>query len=285
MKWLKRLWRIFQFILLLSGILIGWALLEPSFLTVKSLTLALPRWQHENLKIAVLSDFHIGSPWLMLEKLRTIVATTNAQQPDLTLLLGDYVMGSVPGGQFIEPEPIAAELQQLRAKYGVFAVLGNHEWWYDGQRVWRALVQAGITVLENQAVKLTIDEKPLWIVGLADKTSRKINLADSIAQTEKHQPIILLSHNPDIFPRIPPRVNLTLAGHTHGGQINFWWIQQHFIPSRYGSRYARGHLIENNKHLFVTSGLGTTGVPLRLGIPPEIVILTLISENVALPKN
>jgi uncharacterized protein len=285
MIFIKGLWRLSQLFLLLSLLVIGWAILEPSFLTVKSLTLTLPRWQHENLKIAVLSDFHIGSPWMTLEKLRTIVATTNAQQPDLTLLLGDYVMGKVPGGQFVEPELIAAELQHLRAKYGVFAILGNHEWWYDGQRVWRALAQTGITVLENQAVKLTIAEKSLWIVGLADKTSRKIDLAGSIAQTEKHQPIILLSHTPDIFPRVPPRVNLTLAGHTHGGQINFWWIQHYFIPSRYGALYARGQIIENNKHLFVTSGLGTTGVPLRLGIPPEIVILTLVSENSALLKN
>jgi len=89
----------------------------------------------------------------------------------------------------------------------------------------------------------------------------------------------LLSHNPDIFPRIPPRVTLTLAGHTHGGQINFPWLQQQVIPSRFGARYAKGHIIENEKDMFVSSGIGTTSVPLRIGIPPEIVILTLHSKN------
>jgi uncharacterized protein len=266
----------------MCGVLLLWGSFEANQIVVKSVSLAVPRWReaHEHFKIAVLSDLHVGSPYITLDKLHTIVAMTNAQQPDLTVLLGDYVMGRMRiGGNFIEPEPIAAELQLLHAKYGVVAILGNHEWWYDGFRVWRALAQVGIKVLENQALKIEPQGEPLWIVGLADKTARKINLAGSLAQTEQHQPIILLTHNPDIFPRVPPRVNLTLAGHTHGGQINCSWVQQHFIPSRYGARYARGHIVENGRHLFVSSGIGTTGIPLRIGIPPEIVIITLTSET------
>jgi predicted MPP superfamily phosphohydrolase len=278
----KWLWRSFKLLIALGIFIFIWGLIEPSQLIVKQVDLILPRWRpaHDNFKVAVLSDLHIGSPFITLEKLRHIVELTNAQHPDLTVLLGDYVMGSMLfGGTFIEPEPIAAELQHLQAPHGVIAILGNHEWGYDGYRMWRALEQVGIKVLENQAIKIEPNGKPLWIVGLADKLTRRIDLANSLDQTEKYQPIILLSHNPDIFPRIPPRVTLTLSGHTHGGQINFPWLQQQVIPSHFGARYAKGHIVENQKDLFVSSGIGTTSVPLRIGIPPEIVILTLHSKN------
>jgi uncharacterized protein len=88
-------------------------------------------------------------------------------------------------------------------------------------------------------------------------------------------PVLLLSHDPDVFPHVPDRVSLTLSGHTHGGQINLPLLRRAAVPSRHGVRYLAGHVVEYGRHLFVSSGLGTAGLPLRLRRPPEIVLLTL----------
>jgi predicted MPP superfamily phosphohydrolase len=89
--------------------------------------------------------------------------------------------------------------------------------------------------------------------------------------------VILLSHDPDVFPLVPERVAITLSGHTHGGQVAIPLLRRLVIPSRYGERYARGHIVEDGRHLYVTSGLGTSGLPVRLLAPPEIVVLELAS--------
>jgi predicted MPP superfamily phosphohydrolase len=87
--------------------------------------------------------------------------------------------------------------------------------------------------------------------------------------------VIVLSHDPDLFPWVPPRASLTLSGHTHGGQINLKPLLSHVIPSRYGDRFANGHVVEGGRHLYVTSGVGTSVHPVRFGRPPEIVVLRL----------
>jgi predicted MPP superfamily phosphohydrolase len=89
------------------------------------------------------------------------------------------------------------------------------------------------------------------------------------------EPLIVLSHDPDLFPRLPPRAALTVSGHTHGGQLNVPLLRARMVPSRYGDRYARGHVVEGGRHLFVTSGVGTSTHPVRFARPPEIVVLTL----------
>ncbi len=140
-------------------------------LVVRHLRMELPGWNSE-LRIAVLSDLHIGSPHVGLDKLRTIVERTNAEQPDLVVLLGDFVTGGPNGarwGGFVEPEQTAAELKKLRAPLGVFAVLGNHDWWYNGHRVGNALTDVGIPVLENRAVHVG----HIWLVGIADYWTRR----------------------------------------------------------------------------------------------------------------
>ncbi|HEX8128740.1 MAG TPA: metallophosphoesterase [Pyrinomonadaceae bacterium] len=255
-----------------------WAFwLEPARLSVRAVSLQVPRWhpEHHSLRIAVLTDLHVGAPHMKLDKLREIVERTNREQPDLVLVLGDLVIDDVMGGTFIEPEPIAVELGKLRAPLGTIAVLGNHDWWNDGERITQTLRQAGLTVLENEARRIEHAGKSFWIAGVADLWTRKPDIARSLFGVNGDDPVILITHNPDIFPDVPPRVSLTLAGHTHGGQVNLPLIGRPIVPSNFGQRYASGHVVEDGRHLFVSDGTGTSIIPVRFRVPPAIVILTL----------
>jgi predicted MPP superfamily phosphohydrolase len=261
-------------ILVLTGI---WTLfIEPNRLVVKEEAIELANWPSgfSNLKIAVISDLHVGAPFVDSEKLHYIVLKINETQPDLIVILGDF-MASVRGGEVIEPESIAENLKGLRARHGVFAVLGNHDWWYDGPRVQRALESVGIRVLENDVARIERDDQSIWLAGLTDAWTNRTDIEGTLLKVTDENPVVVLTHNPDLFVQIPSRVILTLAGHTHGGQVNFPFFGRIKVPSEYGQRYAIGHIVENGHHLFVTSGIGTSIIPVRFRVPPEIVILTL----------
>jgi predicted MPP superfamily phosphohydrolase len=250
----------------------AWAFgIEPGMLVVRHPRMELAGWPSE-MRIAVLSDLHIGSPHVGLDKLRVIVEKTNAENPALVVLLGDFVVGG-PGGRhdanFVEPEKTAEELKKLRAPLGVFAVLGNHDWWYDGEHVGRALTEAGIPVLENRAVHAG----HIWLGGIADFWTREPDVAGTLRQVTNDDPVVLITHNPDIFPDVPARVSLTLAAHTHGGQVNLPIVGTLITTSRLG--YNAGEYVDGGRHLFVTTGIGTSILPVRFGVPPEIVILTV----------
>jgi len=258
--------------------LVLWAfVIEPSRLVIHRETLQIPNWQteHNGLKIALLTDLHVGSPHTGLDKLQKIVDLTNAEQPDLILITGDFMIQDVIGGKFVEPEPIAEVLKGLRAPLGVIAVLGNHDWWYDGTHVTNALRSAGITVLENQSQKIDLNGKSFWVAGIADQWTRSPNIQGTLRNIDPNEPVIVMTHNPDIFPSVPARVSLTLAGHTHGGQVDLPFLGRPLVPSRFGEKYAAGHIIEDGKNLFVGTGIGTSIYPVRFRVPPEIVILTL----------
>lgn len=255
-----------------------WAFwIEPAWLTTHSFVLQIPNWQpaHRGLRVAILTDLHVGSPHTGLEKLAKVVASTNEEHPDLVVILGDLMIQGVIGGRFVEPEPIAEVLRGLRAPLGTVAVLGNHDWWYDGARVERALTGAGIVVLENEAHPVRSQGKLLWVVGVADLWTRKPDIEGSLRQVEGNDPVILITHNPDIFPDVPPRVNLTLAGHTHGGQVDLPVVGRLVVPSKYGQRFAMGHIVEEGRHLFVGGGVGSSILPVRFRVPPEVVVLEL----------
>jgi hypothetical protein len=181
----------------------------------------------------------------------------------------------VIGGRFVEPERTAAALRGLAAPLGVFAVLGNHDWWYDGDQVSRALTEAGIRVLEDTAAPVETRGGPLWIAGVSDLYTRHSDVGRALASVPEGAPVIVLTHNPDVFVRVPPRVLLTLAGHTHGGQVNLPFFGRLIVPSQFGERFAIGHVHEDGRDLFVTPGIGTSIVPVRFGVPPEISVLTV----------
>lgn len=250
---------------------------EPSSLTVSRQTIRLASWpaNFNGLKIVAVSDLHVGSPFMTLDKMRRIVELVNAEQPDLIVMLGDYVIQDVVGGRFVAPEEFAPVLGNLRAKQGVYVVLGNHDWDLDGPRVRRAFEGAGLRVLANEAVRVGRGEAGVWIAGIDDFWSQHQDIEATLRQVKSAEPIIALNHSPDIFPELPARVALTLCGHTHGGQVNLPFLRDLAVPSRYGARYRSGLIGKEGHQLFVTTGVGTSILPIRLRVIPEIAALTI----------
>jgi len=262
--------------LIVLGLALWGFCIEPASLRVTRSTLVLERWPRDldGLRIAVLADLHVGSPFNGVDKLARVVAETNAAGADLILLVGDYVIKGVLGGTFVPPEVVAARLHELRAPLGVYAVLGNHDWWLDAPRMRTALEQAGIRTLEDQA--LAIDgPRHFWLVGVSDFWEGRHDVHAALSGVRDDASVIAFTHNPDVFPHVPDRVTLTIAGHTHGGQVWLPIVGRPIVPSEYGQRYAIGHVVEGHRHLFVSPGLGTSIIPVRFRVPPEISVVTL----------
>ncbi len=280
----KRSRRIIQISLLLillicAGCLVWGFFIEPNRLVVNHSTMQIDSWprQLSGLRIALIGDVHTDNRFIDEAKLRRIVARTNAEQPDLIVLLGDYIQGGLrANAHLVEPEVTAAVLKDLRAPVGVFAILGNHDWWYNGSRVRRAFESAGIPVLENEVAEVKWQGQSIWIAGLADLWTRPQHIEETIAKAPADSTIIALAHNPDIFPELPSRVPLLLAAHTHGGQVNLPLIGTPIVPSNYGPKYTAGHIFENGHHMFVTTGIGTSIIRVRFRVPPEIAVLTIV---------
>jgi len=258
---------------------------EPMGLVVTRYALTPPRWPaNHKLFITVIADLHAGGPDMTLPHVRRVVDTAQALRSDLVVLLGDFT-----AWYRFRTEPVAdplwaAELARLKAPLGTWAILGNHDWWHHLEGVRTALAGVNIPILENDAVLLGADGRRFWLAGIGDQLAYPLgggryrgidDLPGTLARVQSDDPVLLLVHEPDIFPNVPDRVALTLAGHTHGGQIRLPFIWPYFVPSSYGARFAYGHVIEEGRHLIVSGGLGTSIIPARLGVPPEIVHVTL----------
>jgi len=247
--------------------------IEPARLVVNRQELQLPNWPSplSGLRVALVSDLHVGSRHWGLTQLHELVARVNAEQPDLILLGGDYVVDA----QHVAAEPIATELGQLRAPLGVIAVLGNHDWWTNGPRIRTAFEAQGIRVLDDEARRVDARGKSFCVLGLRDEYARNRSVSWQLSRALPGLPLLVLVHEPDVFHELGEQPSLTLAGHTHGGQVNLPWLGRLIVPSRFGQRYAAGHIVENGRHLYVTTGVGTSILPVRFGVPPEIALLTL----------
>jgi predicted MPP superfamily phosphohydrolase len=260
-----------------------------------------PQWPADlKLKIAVIADVHACDPWMSLQRIQTIVEHTNALGADITVLLGDYVAGHRNVTRFIPADEWASVLSGLKAPLGVHAILGNHDYWDDrtvqrdgeGTTVARrALEAAGIPVYENDVQRLNKAGRPFWLAGLGDQLAyaparrhgivRRIGVDDlgaTLGKVTDDAPVILLAHEPDVARRVPSRVALQLSGHTHGGQVRLLgWSP--VAPS--GQLLSYGH-IRMNCDVVVSGGLGCSFVPFRLGVPPEIVLVTVGKPNLFL---
>ena len=256
--------------------------------------LSLPGWgERPPLTVCAIADLHAGDPWMSLARVRRIVAAANELAPDLHVVLGDlpahhrFVTARVPMAD------VAGALAELRAPLGRYAILGNHDWTDDrwgnragqpirfGPPAIRSLLDgAGVPVLAN-AARLLPHGAGVWLLG-TDSTlafGRRRPGADNLAAAlapllGNDAPAILLAHEPDIFPKVPSRVALTLSGHTHGGQVRLLGYSA-VVPSRYGNRYAYGLVEEGGRCLVVSGGLGCSMVPVRIGVPPELTLIRL----------
>jgi uncharacterized protein len=251
------------------------------------------------LKIAAIADVHACHPWMSLAHIETIVAHTNALQPDIIVMLGDYVAGHRKVTRFIPASEWAPVLARLKAPLGVHAILGNHDWWEDKEvqrqgkgltNARRALEASGIPVYENDARRLSKNGRPFWLAGLGDQLAyvparhfrpvRRVGVDDlgaTLSKVTDDAPVVLLAHEPDVARHVPARVALQLSGHTHGGQVRLLgWSP--VAPS--GQQLAYGH-IRMNCDVVVSGGLGCSIMPFRLGVPPEIVLVSLGGQGLA----
>jgi predicted MPP superfamily phosphohydrolase len=264
-------------------------------LDLTSYDVSSPKWPADlPIKIAIISDIHACEPWMPAERIGAIVDLANAQKPDLTVLLGDFVGTQHFVSRYVPPGAWAEQLARLEASIGVYAVLGNHDWWSaamptnppdNAQSIRAALLSARIPILENAAVSLSLKGRPFWLVGLGDQLAFRYgrrhawgndDLKGALRDIKDDAPAILLAHEPFIFPKVPDRVALTLCGHTHGGQINLPIIGAPFVPTKRGVKpYAYGLYREGSRQLIVSGGLGTSNFPVRINRPPEVVSVAL----------
>jgi predicted MPP superfamily phosphohydrolase len=244
---------------------------------VRRVTVEVAGWPRAlaGLKVALVADLHAGAPQVDERRIERVVAATNRARPDLVALLGDYVDPEVALGERVEPEAVAERLAELEAPLGTFAVLGNHDWLNDGERVRRALREHMIEVLENDAASVDLAGQVLWIVGLADASQRVPDVATPFSLVPAGGPLLVLSHSPDLFPLLPDRPSVTLAGHTHGAQVNLPLVRDRVTPSRHGAHFAGGLFRDGERVMYVSRGIGTSTLPVRFRAAPEVVLLTL----------
>lgn len=270
---------------------------EPRRLVVTRKDIAIKGWDtaFDGLKIVAIGDIHGGSNNVTPEKLSQVVAAANAENADVIVLLGDYVSGesgAVPPRDSDLRMPmgeIADGLAGMKARYGVFAVLGNHDYWYANDAVAGELSRVGYRVLQNEVATIDKDGRRLRILGLKDVLQLSTRWTETSAMARRllegtgEGSIIVLEHSPDIMPAITgeysisPDLKLVLASHTHGGQVWLPLIGSPVVPSMFGQKFARGHVLENGVDLFVTTGIGTSILPFRFMVPPEIAVLTIRS--------
>lgn len=226
----------------------------------------------EGFRVALLSDFHY-SPWIRARYLRYVVQMTNALQPDLIVLTGDYVDHD---GRKWAPGCMR-ELTALNAPCGVFGVLGNHDHHRQGAPYVReAMRLAGIHELTNDAVALRRGGDSFYLGGVGDFWRDRQNLQAAIGTARSARSVVLLSHNPDYAERIhDERIGLVLSGHTHGGQCVFPLVGAPIVPSRYGNKYLAGLCQAPSTEVFVTRGVGAAFPAIRFGAPAEVALLTL----------
>lgn len=224
------------------------------------------------LRAVLISDIHVGGPDMPPVRLRRIVSQVNALRPDLVLIAGDLITDKRLATRHYALAEAIAPLADLRPRIGTYAVLGNHDHWRSAAEARLNLRRAGAHVLDNDAVQAG----PVAIGGLDDDFTHHADVLRTVGRLRSLSgPRLVVSHSPDPFPQLPSDLALMAAGHTHCGQVSLPVIGPLSTASRFGRRYACGRIDEDGRTLIVTAGLGTSGVPLRLGAVPDLWVIEL----------
>lgn len=246
------------------------ALTEPFRLTVEHHKIFLRRLPRifDGLRVVQLSDIH-HSPFTSREQIERAVATANSLQPDIVALTGDYI-----SKEREYAAPCAELMGRLRARHGVYAVLGNHDHWTDAALITDLFRAEGITVLVNQGMRFEKDGATFWLAGVDDTMVGLEDLPLALAGARADELKLLLAHNPIILRRAARAgVDLVLSGHTHGGQVTL--RSERSASGRPRRRLLKGLANQGETQIYVTRGLGTVVLPVRFGCPPEVSLLEL----------
>jgi uncharacterized protein len=250
------------------------ALAEPYMLKVERREIRLSRLppKLDGLRIVHLSDIH-HSPFTGTEQIERAIETANSLEPDLIALTGDYV-----SHESAYAAPCAELMGRLRARSGVYAVLGNHDHWTDAPLITDLFRAEGIQVLVNEGMRFELGGASFWLAGVDDTMVGLEDLPLALAGSRTDEMKLLLAHNPVILRRAARAgVDLVLSGHTHGGQVT--WRSERSASGRPRRRLLRGLGRQGDTQIYVTRGLGTVVLPIRYGCPPEVSLLELRCEN------
>ncbi len=248
------------------------ALTEPFMLVIERQEIQLGRLPKDldGFRIVHLSDFHYG-PLTNSKHLERAVEAANDLHPDLVALTGDYI-----SHDRAYAAPCAEVVGRLRARYGVYAVLGNHDHWTDAALIADLFQAEGIRMLINEGMRVDLSGESFWLAGVNDTMVGLEDLSLSLAGSREDEMKLLLAHNPIILRRAArARVDLVLSGHTHGGQVTLRAEKNR--SGRPRRRLLRGLGRRGQTQIYVTRGLGTVVLPIRYGCPPEISLLELRS--------
>jgi len=254
--------------------------LEPNFPQIIRQEIALRRWPErmDGFNIALLSDFHYD-PYFSCHPLRAAIGMVNDLRPDLIALTGDFVstalLDSNDRKAALAADPCASLLSKLNARHGLWAVMGNHDFFTDQDHVIGALQAQGIRVLSNQSVPIEVNGARFWLAGVNDVLGGTANLGTTLQGIAGGDATVLLAHEPDYADRVATfPVDLQLSGHSHGGQIRIPLLLNLYLPEL-GRKYVWGLYKIGGLTLYTNAGLGTVNLPIRLNCPPEITLLTL----------
>jgi predicted MPP superfamily phosphohydrolase len=221
-------------------------------------------------RIVQISDLHCG-PFASGRRVSGWVRRVNSLEADVVAVTGDLIAS---GTTFVSV--VASALGGLTARDGVFAAMGNHDYFGDGEHMARALGDAGLSVLRNEGVELLRDGARIFVAGVDDTWTGRDDVDKALARRPRGVPTVLLAHDPVLFTAAAARgVDLTLSGHTHGGQLGVPFFARRWNLARVITRFTTDLYREGQSMLYVNRGLGTTGVPIRMLVAPEIAVLTL----------
>lgn len=263
--------------LLLPLALAIWSvLIEPRVLVRREENLA--SWGGAPLRIVFFSDLHAGSLHIDQSYIATLVERINAEAPDLILIGGDLLINGVVGGRHTPIEVLAPQLKLLRANYGVYAVLGNHDWWNDGDNIRQHLEANGIPVLDNDAHRIS-HAQPFWLVGIGDSYTDHADPAKALANVLAHERKILFMHDPAAIFGVKSKYDVAFAGHLHGGQVYIPGIGALGLPGDAPRAWASGYASFAGGEIFISRGVGTSILPIRFNALPEFVVMNLGSNG------
>lgn len=272
---------------------------EPRSLIIKEVKIESPHWHGKPIRIALIADIHADNYHMPLSRVKTIITKTSALNPDLVFIGGDYAGGHF--GQSHKPgtslENRSDDDNQLHrdlitafdplaknTPLGAIAIMGNHDCWWSCDETRKAFSQTKVVFLENRNHHIQQLGWDFWVIGLEDDYSQHPDYGLQFSQIPSGADVLTLAHNPRLF-YLPEASmvfssrskypNIQFSGHSHGGQVRFPIIGAPVTSTPYTNETIDGYMFENSRTLIVTSGLGETGLPVRFGVPPEIMIVEL----------